>query len=397
MNKALTGLLIGLAFLAPAVASAKSQKDTTPPSLTSIHIASTNADPSRAKAGDTVTLTFTASEKVTPIVLVETRALFVRARNTSGNSWEASYVVNPKDRTGRVDYLITLVDASKNGMVCSSARLPFIKYCPTTDGSSVTIYREATTTPDTTAPVIAAHEDIQVTTEGASAEVSYILPAATDNVDASVAVICSPASGSSFTLGTTTVTCSAQDAAGNQATSTFAVTVTQEVVEEPTPYTMAQQADESYLCGADTGSWRYCDGEATFSFTDAVGQGTKTIDLGAGSGMGEGAIETITIAKDPSLQYEHKNLFRPWTITITCFEDAAHTVACPDWETISDDANDNESQEGKYWSADFSALSRAFRQDAYYVMTIVDQQDWETPAFGSLSLQTPYYKIVGLH
>jgi hypothetical protein len=56
--------------------------------------------------------------------------------------------------------------------------------------------------------------------------VTYSLPAATDLVSGSVLVSCSPASGSFFTVGTTTVTCNATDNAGNAAVpTTFAVIV----------------------------------------------------------------------------------------------------------------------------------------------------------------------------
>jgi hypothetical protein len=48
---------------------------------------------------------------------------------------------------------------------------------------------------------------------------------ATDLVDGSVAVTCSPASGSTFPFGTTTVNCSATDTHNNTATGSFNVTV----------------------------------------------------------------------------------------------------------------------------------------------------------------------------
>jgi chitodextrinase len=51
------------------------------------------------------------------------------------------------------------------------------------------------------------------------------MPSANDIVDGSVAVSCGPASGSSFSLGPTTVTCTASDAHGNKATTTLTVTV----------------------------------------------------------------------------------------------------------------------------------------------------------------------------
>jgi CSLREA domain-containing protein len=55
------------------------------------------------------------------------------------------------------------------------------------------------------------------------AAVTYSTPSVIDNCLASV--MCAPASGSSFPVGTTTVTCTASDAAGNTATCSFTVTV----------------------------------------------------------------------------------------------------------------------------------------------------------------------------
>ncbi|HEU5319466.1 MAG TPA: HYR domain-containing protein, partial [Methylomirabilota bacterium] len=48
---------------------------------------------------------------------------------------------------------------------------------------------------------------------------------ATDACDSAPSVVCVPPSGSFFPRGTTTVTCTATDASGNQATCTFPVTV----------------------------------------------------------------------------------------------------------------------------------------------------------------------------
>ncbi len=80
---------------------------------------------------------------------------------------------------------------------------------------------------DTTAPVF-ANVPANVTAEATGpdgAAVTYSDPTATDTVDPSVTVTCTPASGSTFALGSTTVTCTAVDKAANQATATFSVTV----------------------------------------------------------------------------------------------------------------------------------------------------------------------------
>ncbi|MCX6812299.1 MAG: chitobiase/beta-hexosaminidase C-terminal domain-containing protein [Candidatus Berkelbacteria bacterium] len=81
---------------------------------------------------------------------------------------------------------------------------------------------------DIQSPVILAHSDITnvEATSSAGAIVNYTAPNATDNVDATAPAICSPASGSTFPIGTTTVTCNKTDVAGNSATpTTFKVKV----------------------------------------------------------------------------------------------------------------------------------------------------------------------------
>src|SRR5262249_35186431 len=55
--------------------------------------------------------------------------------------------------------------------------------------------------------------------------VTYPPPSVADNVPGAT-IACSPPSGSGFPAGTTTVTCSASDAAGNRASCSFTVTVT---------------------------------------------------------------------------------------------------------------------------------------------------------------------------
>jgi hypothetical protein len=79
---------------------------------------------------------------------------------------------------------------------------------------------------DTTPPVIAVPANLQVSASGPSgATVSYTV-AFTDPDDAVASSSCTPASGSLFPLGTTTVQCTATDSHGNTATASFTVTVT---------------------------------------------------------------------------------------------------------------------------------------------------------------------------
>ncbi len=80
---------------------------------------------------------------------------------------------------------------------------------------------------DTTPPAIAPAQNITVETlDAAGAIVNYPIPATTDNVDGPGLASCAPVSGGLFPIGTTPVTCSAQDSSGNQAPPVnFSVTV----------------------------------------------------------------------------------------------------------------------------------------------------------------------------
>jgi hypothetical protein len=75
----------------------------------------------------------------------------------------------------------------------------------------------AVTVEDTTAPSISPHADVPaMQTSASGAVVAYSPPVVTDAGDPNSSVECSPQSGSAFPFGTTTVTCLATDASGNE-------------------------------------------------------------------------------------------------------------------------------------------------------------------------------------
>ena len=118
------------------------------------------------------------------------------------------------------------------GVVCTSASgstFPLgttVVECTATNSSRAAATGSfRVTVRDTTAPLVTLTDVGPVeATSGAGALVTFS-PTATDSVDPSATVGCSPASGSTFALGTTTVTCTATDAAGNVRTGAFHVTV----------------------------------------------------------------------------------------------------------------------------------------------------------------------------
>ena len=88
---------------------------------------------------------------------------------------------------------------------------------------------------DTTAPVLDQHQDVLVLVNQQSqdAVVNYVLPGATDAVDPNPNVDCSPDSGSTFPIDSTTVTCQASDNDGNHSQSQFSVVVQQGPTPDP--------------------------------------------------------------------------------------------------------------------------------------------------------------------
>ncbi len=95
--------------------------------------------------------------------------------------------------------------------------------------------------PDVTPPVVSVPADMTVdATSPAGAQVTFTA-SASDEVDGALTPTCTPESGSVFAIGTTRVSCSAADAAGNTGSASLSVTVrdvTPPVVSVPADMTV---------------------------------------------------------------------------------------------------------------------------------------------------------------
>jgi uncharacterized repeat protein (TIGR01451 family) len=136
---------------------------------------------------------------------------------------------------------------------------------PTPGNNSAT----ATTTVDPIAPVITCPANItavaQLTCPTSTTAVVNFTPQVSDNCSASY--VCSPASGSAFPVGTTTVSCTATDTAGNTATCSFSVTVWSACLQD--------ESNPGNVClfDAQTGKYQFCcNGQVV-----ATGTGTPTV------------------------------------------------------------------------------------------------------------------------
>ncbi len=109
--------------------------------------------------------------------------------------------------------------------------------CSATDdhGNTSTASFTVTVT-DTTTPVVSPPADVTVeATSAAGAVATFADATADDIVDGSLEVTCDHASGESFPMGVTTITCSATDAHGNTGTASFTVTVSDTTAPVVTP------------------------------------------------------------------------------------------------------------------------------------------------------------------
>ena len=110
--------------------------DRTDPSLTSVSIYSNNPDPTRAKVGDEITVSFTSSETiVTPSAVIAGNGSVISGGPTN---WQAKYIMTAGDTEGLIPFVISgIIDPTGN----TSPDVASV-----TDGSSVTF--------DKTAPVV---------------------------------------------------------------------------------------------------------------------------------------------------------------------------------------------------------------------------------------------------
>jgi hypothetical protein len=119
------------------------------------------------------------------------------------------------------------VDETLNDVWLAADGLVRVAYTTQEGGSDSNVYAVSfdITAVDTTPPALHLPADLTTQATGNSqASVTYTATA-TDLVDGSVPVTCSPTSGSAFPAGTTTVDCSASDAHHNTANGSFTVSV----------------------------------------------------------------------------------------------------------------------------------------------------------------------------
>ena len=189
----------------------------------------------------------------------------------------------------------TLTDASGNSIDTSFTititddELPVITNCP----ANITAAASAT---------------------GCGSNVSWVEPVTSDNCPA-VAVVSSNAPGSFFPVGTTTVTYTATDAAGNTSTCSFTVTVNDTLA--PVVPVLATVSDACYLTVTAPTTTDNCAGTVTGTTTAPLtynAQGTYSITWSFADGSGNTSTATQTVIV---LDNSAPTITAPATVTAT--------------------------------------------------------------------------------
>jgi HYR domain len=190
-------------------------------------------------------------------------------------------------------------------------------HCTATDGTGNATSGDFNVTVsfvDHTPPVLSGYGDKSVEANGpAGSVVNFPTPTAVDSLDGPIgAVSCTPASGSTFPLGTTTVNCSATDSHGNTGQATFNVRVA-----DTTPPNLIVPAARSVYATTATGTSNTVSGVVSFltaaSATDIVDPspvitndapsflpvGNVTITFGARDASGNATSKGVTLTVLP--------------------------------------------------------------------------------------------------
>ncbi|MBS1791963.1 MAG: HYR domain-containing protein [Acidobacteria bacterium] len=250
--------------------------DTQPPTVTCPANIVTNTAPNTCAANVTYTVP-TASDNCTGATVTCTPA--------SGSSF-------PK---GTTTVTCTAKDTSNNMAMCT-----------------FTVTVNDNQNPTITCP---ANISIPAAAGQCSAVATYTTPTPTDNCPGATAS-CMPASGSTFAVGTTTVTCTATDASNNTASCTFTVTVND--TQNPT-----LTCPSNITTSATTGS---CSATVTYTVptaSDNCPGVTVTCTPNTGSSFAVGTTTVTCTATDAS------NNTASCTFTVTVNDTQNPTVTCP--------------------------------------------------------------------
>ena len=224
----------------------------------------------------------------------------VTAEATSPTGATVSYAASGSDSLSGIDGFSCIPASSFTFPIAATA-----VSCSATDkaGNTGSVSFKVTVV-DTTPPKLSIPSDMTVQASSTGAVVTFSA-SASDLVDGSMPVTCTPASGSTFPLGTNTVTCSASDKTGNKASASFKVTVT----PSTSTVTVTVKLLSSNVNGLSNGVVQYYSG-GWRSFGTTGGDGTVSMALPPGtytfriSWAGASQQKSQNVASNPNVVFQ---------------------------------------------------------------------------------------------
>jgi HYR domain-containing protein len=290
-----------------------------PMSIFASNITNSNQTGAKLKVGtvSTYKVTVVPLTDVTPPSLFLPTEMHVSAQDSSGAT--VSYTATAHDN---LDGIVAVNCSPASGSTFPIGTTSV--NCSATDSHDNTANGSfSMVVSDTTAPVVTVPADITKQAAGPSgAQVTYIATSS-DAVDGMITPTCDTPSGSMFPLGTTTVTCSAQDAAGNTGSASFHVTVQDTTPPTLTPYNATVEAT-----GPTTPT---SFGASVMDLVD--GSVPVTCDHASGSGFPVGQTTVNCTATDA-----HGNT-ASGTLTVTVTDTTPPTITMPSDMSVKTNGN----------------------------------------------------------
>jgi hypothetical protein len=243
--------------------------------------------------------TVTVQDTTPPVITVPAN---ITAEATSASGAAVTYTATAVDLFG-VSVTTSCAPASGSTFAIGTTTVT----CSATDSHNNQSSRSFTVTvQDTTPPTITVPASITLAATSANGAVATYAPTANDTVDGSVSVTCVPASGSTFPIGATTVSCSAMDSHGNQSHGSFTVTVqdsTPPVITVPANMTTAATSASGAVVTYTATATDLVDGAITPVCTPASGSvfpiGTTTVTCNATDSAHNTSTGSFTVTVQP--------------------------------------------------------------------------------------------------
>jgi hypothetical protein len=254
--------------VAGVTACTHASESTFPIGVTTVTCTATDAAGNSGSSG----LAITVADR-TPPVVGEFADVIAEAANAAG----AAVTYAMPGVSDSVDATVDGVCTPVSGTVFALGDT--VVSCTATDDSGNTAATTMTVTVrDTTPPSIAPFADISLVGLAPSGARATWSETATDTVDGLVAVTCTPASGSTFAYGATSVTCQATDAAQNSSVASFTVTVIDATPPVVTPVVDGTMGENGWYISDIAVSWNVADDESTVASRDGCGAASVSSD-----------------------------------------------------------------------------------------------------------------------